>query len=413
MNTHFHPLSDTVGPLAGGDRSPSAAAGRRLRAFSLLEIIGVLAVMAIVMLALLPSLLKDLTVKFHDSEAASLKTIINGLQDYVKDARQIPGPATFAQNIALKLGWLVSDVSTNAHGNSRVYLPDPALRIGPPPLTPLSTLPYVQGNLGSDLPIHPRVMVISSLGASLPTTITTGAATDAAVFEQIWSSADGIAPAGWTGGGNWDDILIQRLNLAPLFVPLILNNNPVTNAPATLGWYSIDNTNSPVALPSVPFSAFYLVGTGVGFHSTGGTPLQVQQVLQDVPTTNNSSAFLVPGNSFVYDKGAWRGKLFLSTGSQQQFSGLALQQHTGLDLQGACDLFLSGPRNVYKTGTLTQMQVVMDMWYYMSNYVYWATTATASYPGGFDPAKKAPVNASQNDMDGDVGTYCNKKASAN
>jgi len=400
MYTQCHHRSGTVRPISRGDRSTSAAAGRRPRAFSLLETIGVLAVMAILALALLPSLMKELTLKSHESEAASLKTIIIGLQDYVGNTRRIPGPATFAENIALELGWLVSDVSTNTRGNSRVYLPDPALRIGPPPLTPLSTLPYVQGNLGSEQPINPRVMVISSLGAPLPATITTGAATDAAVFEQIWNSADGTAPAGWTGGGNWDDILIQRLNLDPLFVPVILNNDPLT---PTIGWYSIDNTNSPVVLPSVPFSAFYLVGTGLGLHTTGGTFLQVEQVLQGVATTNNSSAFLAAGTSFVYEKGVWRGKLFMSTDSQK---------HGGVDLQAAGDIFLSGPRNVYHTGTLTQHDIVVDMWYYMSNYIYWATTATPSHPGGFDPANRAPVIASQSTMAGDITTYCNKKASA-
>jgi len=85
MNTHCHPFSDTVRPITRGERRPAAAAGRRLCAFSLLEILGVLAVTAILLLALLPSLLKDLTTKFHDSEAASLTTIINGLRNYVSD----------------------------------------------------------------------------------------------------------------------------------------------------------------------------------------------------------------------------------------------------------------------------------------------------------------------------------------
>ena len=240
--------------------------------------------------------------------------------------------------------------------------------------------------------------------SSLAAALTAGAATNAAVFAQIWSSADGTTPIGWSGSENWSYILIQRLNFAPMFVPLILNNNPATTTSSTLGWYSIDNTNSPVALPSVPFSAFFLVGTGVGLHTAGGTPRQVQQVLQDVPTTNNSSAFLVPGACFVYERGIWRGKLFMSTDSQM---------HGGLDLQAACDIFLSGPCNVYNNrgGALTQSNIVMDMWLYMSNYVYWATTATPSYPGGFDPANKAPVNACQSTMAGHVNTYCDKRAS--
>lgn len=390
--------NDTATPRYQRAPSPRPLTRRGALAFSLLELLGTLTVIAILLLALTPALMKQLTIKFKNREAATLKSIMDGVQQYVRSARQIPGSANFAQAVALQMGWLMSDVSTNARGNARVYLVDPALRIGPPPLSPLSTLPYVQSGTGSDKPVNPRVMLITSLGAPLPATITTGATTNAAMFDQIWNSADGAAPSGWSGGENWDDILIQRLNLEPLFVQVILNNSP----PAPVGCYSIDNPANPVPLPSIPFSGYFLVGTLLGLHASAGT-LQVQQVLQDVPNTNSLTSLPFPGTTFVFDKGVWRGKLFTSID--------AGQKRTGVDLQAACDLFLSGPRNVYHT-SLTQSQIASDMWSYMSNYVRLAAP-TQAYPAGFDPSRKGSVTSAQDTLSDHILEYCNKKASVN
>ena len=357
---------------------------RGREAFSLIEIVGVLAVVTIAMLALTPALLKQIDLAAKGSETAALQTIMSGLHDYVCANRRIPAATTFAQDMAAQLGWLLSAVNSNARGNPRCYLVDPALLIG----NPAQTLPYVQGINGALPTVSPRVMLVSSLGAALPASVTSGAATNAATFDQVWSSADDAPPTGWTGGGNWADIRIQRLNLDPLFVPVILNNDS-----PTVGHYSIDNTNNHVALPSIPFSPYLIVGTKLGLHATDGT-LQTLLVLQDFPLlTNSFPYFLCP--SFVYEKGVWRGKLFMSTSGQK---------HNGVDLQAACDIFESGPRNVYHTGSLDKRNVTMDMWYYMSNYIVWASS-------GFASGSKGAVSASQSTLASDLTTYCDKKAS--
>ena len=363
----------------------------RRRAFSLIEMLGVLVVIVILALAILPALMKQADLKARDLEVKCQQSIVSGLQTCVVKTRTIPGASTMAQAVALQLGWLTADVTSNARGQPRYFVVDPALRIG----TSTGTLPYVQNTNGSILPINPRLMVISSMGQPLPTAVSSDPATSAAVFEQIWNSADRVAPTGWTNGGVWEDIVIERLNLGLLFTQVILNNSPATLTPtSTLGRYSIDNTNNSVFLPSVPFGAYFLKGTALGLHSSVGA-LQVLQVLQDCPQlTNGAPYFISP--SFVYEQGLWRGKLFMAPNS-----GLV---RCGADLQAAYEVFMSGPPNVYKVGSVTQTTVTWSMYLFMSNYVNWASVG---FPAG---ALATAVTTSQSAMASEVGVYNNKKA---
>ncbi|MBE7501348.1 MAG: hypothetical protein HS113_13785 [Verrucomicrobiales bacterium] len=124
--------------------------------------------------------------------------------------------------------------------------------------------------------------------------------------------------------------------------------------------------------------------------------MQAQQVLQDVVSvTNGPPHYLCP--TFVYEDGQWRG---------EYYKGTSAQKHSGEDLQWAYELFLSGPANVYKVGSVTQRSLTEKMYLFMSNYVVWAE-------GGFQSGQKAAVTAAQAAMESELGTYCNKKASAN
>ena len=139
----------------------------RRRAFSLIEMLGVLVVIVILALAILPALMKQADLKARDLEVKCQQSIVSGLQTCVVKTRTIPGASTMAQAVALQLGWLTADVTSNARGQPRYFVVDPALRIG----TSTGTLPYVQNTNGSILPINPRLMVISSMGQPLPTAV--------------------------------------------------------------------------------------------------------------------------------------------------------------------------------------------------------------------------------------------------
>jgi hypothetical protein len=194
---------------------------------------------------------------------------------------------------------------------------------------------------------------------------------------------------GWTGG-DWADVKIGRLSLLPMFTQVVLRNQSTQT-----GRFSIDRTNNQVTLPSAAFSSLYLVRTLLGLHSDTGQ-LQAAQVLQDVVTlTNGPPHYLCP--TFVYEDGQWRG---------EYYKGTSAQKHNGETLQWACELFLSGPPNVYQVGSVTPASLTGKMYLFMSNYVVWAE-------GGFQSGQKAAVTAAQAAMESELGTYCNPKATTN
>ncbi len=370
------------------------------RGSSLIQIIGLLAVLAILATVLAPAWLRDIDEKVRRQEREALSIISGGLRQYIVNTRSIPAPQTAMSNAAPRIGWPVAQVLTNARGQPRRVLVDPGLQVG---TNTAATLPYVQGIYGATnlSQANLRLLLVSSLSGPLPAILEDPGTNAATVFNLVWDSTDGQAPANWTWGGRWEDIAVHRLSLLPLFTRLTL-----VNAATQMGRFSIDNTNTHVALPSTNFSSFYIVGTVLGLH--GDQPkqngrLQAVQVLQDVGTiTNGAPYYLTP--IFYYDEGmcefeenaVWRGRLF---------AGLLGSKHNGEHLQAAYELFMSGPPNVYHTvGSVTQSSLTHKMWLFMSNYVRWTEL-------GFDNNFKNNVlQPSQQAMAAEVTAYCDKKA---
>src|SRR5436190_1399870 len=164
------PLHHSTTPLL---RSPAYG-----RAFSLIELIGVLAVMAILAAVLVPSLIRQMDRIAGEQESAALKSFGDALQQSIMRKRYIPSGTDWATNIATELGVDVTNVSTNqARRQPRFFLIDPALRVG----NNSYGLPYNQNltnwasgsvttitnNLGALVivpPLSPRLLILSSIG---------------------------------------------------------------------------------------------------------------------------------------------------------------------------------------------------------------------------------------------------------
>lgn len=250
-----------------------SGARRKETAFTVLELAGVLGVLAILAAAVTPSLLSQIEAAAREREVNALSRLGQGLAEHVLANRRVPAPATLFGDLATTLGWPLAETASNAMGNARVLLMDPGLRLGS---NTVANLPYVQGAAGVAGVTSARVLLVSSLGAALPRVLSDPGTNAATVFNLIWDTPDGVQPAGWTWGGDWSDLLVQRVNLRPLFTQVVLNNNSFN-----LGRYSIDNTNAPVPLPAPLHAAFYLNRTGLGLHSHTGD-LQVLQVVGDL-----------------------------------------------------------------------------------------------------------------------------------
>jgi hypothetical protein len=88
-------------------------------------------------------------------------------------------------------------------------------------------------------------------------------------FDNVWSTPDGYKPSVWsTWTGKGEDLIVQRINVSPLFHRLVLVNRDTINAPS----FTVDGTNR-VSVPSggAGWSRFYLDGTVVGLCDSSGT----------------------------------------------------------------------------------------------------------------------------------------------
>jgi prepilin-type N-terminal cleavage/methylation domain-containing protein len=185
---------------------PGSARFARLRAgFSLIELIGVLAIVAIMASVVTPNALRALERAAITAEVQTL----DRLGEQVKLYLRANGTAPTALNWAAAVGDFAdlspADIATNRRGMSRVYL---------------------------------MVIILSSMRSGL--TLPTGANINTpARFQDIWQTADGALPtaASWGGWSAWSAVansanylLIERVNLSSVYntdllsLTLTLNN---------------------------------------------------------------------------------------------------------------------------------------------------------------------------------------------
>jgi type II secretory pathway pseudopilin PulG len=377
---------------------PGGRAPRREAAGALVWVMAMLATLSILAAVLMPNQIRSLSETDREREAQALQRLKEGLREYILNTRSVPAASTVFTNLADTLGWEIGMTRTNHRGNPRVYLVDPNFRMG---TTTANNLPFVQGVYGITNTSNLRLALVSSVGEPLPAILTNPGTNAALVFSMLWHAPEGAEPPGWTWGGNWADIRVARLDLEPLLTRIRLINS-TNNAAGVVGRFSVGdfetvkNPQNAVGLPSSDFSALYFVRSTLGLY-THDNSLQTVQVLQDVPLATNGPPYLLMP-TFVYEDGVWRGRFY---------KGTQAQKHNGDDLQAAYEIFMSGPANVYKVGSVTQTTLTTRMWEYMSNYVRWTEL-------GFSSSFKSSVlQPSQQAMASELSTYCNKKASVN
>jgi prepilin-type N-terminal cleavage/methylation domain-containing protein len=193
-------------------QSPGAAG------FTLIEMIGVLAILAITASILVPNALRSLDQAAILAEGQTLANVGNEVPLYLRDVGSVPAVATWNTQIATYANLSPLDLATNRRGVARVYVTDPA------------SSPT------------PRVLILSSMRANLG--LPAAAIITAADFQTIWQTSDGSVPAAtsWAGWNAWSAVanggnylVIERVNLQPLYLTVTLNNLSAASANYSVG----------------------------------------------------------------------------------------------------------------------------------------------------------------------------------
>lgn len=317
--------------------------------WSLIELVGVLAVIAILTAAIVPPLLRQLAETFRSNEARFLQQMADALKRSIIRQHFIPDHNGIAEAIAQELGITVNKVRFVRDGPERVFWIDPDLAVGPNG----GGLPYLQTWQGSIQPVSPRILIISSLSRPLPENVVSGVAPSASAFASVWDAAENQVPADWTWSGDGADLKIQRLDMTPLFVRVSLHNSSLSPARFKVGDES--------TLRSIETDLFthYLAGTRLGLYGSDDTLQTTEIIYEDSVYT------------FFYN-GVWKRGLYPNP-------NLNAWRRSGYELQMACDLFMNSPPNPNAKHGVTQTNVVQAMIDYMNNYVIWAE---AGFPNG-------------------------------
>jgi type II secretory pathway pseudopilin PulG len=309
------------------------------RAFSLIELIGVLAIFAFLAAAAVPTFIRHIDHEAKLAEAKRLGSFTNALvQNIIKSNEMVTAP-DFPIVIGSFAGISSTEAGSNARGFPRLYLTDPALSING------GSLPYVQtGNGAAGRPANARAVIISTIAKALPV-ITP----DATEFAAIWNAPEDTIPtplSSW--GGRGEDLLIQRVDFGPLFHELMLVNvDPLPDAIPNRGYYSINDASATYVVPDHgQFVRYFLPGTITYFYRADGSTLDTRDIIDS-------------DMSFVYRNHKWGRRLTGSDDSTGGFGALASE-------------FLKPPAPPNAKFAATQQAVVNLCYGFLWNFGNWA-----------------------------------------
>jgi prepilin-type N-terminal cleavage/methylation domain-containing protein len=385
--------------------------------FTLIEMIGVLAVLAILATIILSATPRQLDIVASNLESTNLVNYAAAFQGSVLRNRVVPNSNSVAQAIATELGIDVQDVLVNARNNSRAFIYDPQFQFNTN--INLTTVYGWQGwtqNLGgafiwggqgpnaqgsNNPPYRPRLMIVSNVGPSRPPLPVTNSLSDGD-FTTLWGwPADSLPNSGpWatflSSGGRADDVKVQRIDLSPLFMHLVLYNY---NAPSTnQGQYNIDPDRLGLAVAAVPnwYTNGSFVQSGVDSYFLRGTVLGLYKSVRS-GSTLDANQILNRHTSFDYVQEVWRSSINLGEGVDK------LAAAAGNAMWATTQLFQQSPYSTTAKNGVTPAIVVNDVVSFMSNYVLWSQTVV--FPGTNDPTYVA-TRTSQAAMIDDMTSLC-------
>ena len=203
---------------------------RHEQGFTLLELIGVISVMAILASVLSPSVVQSINRSYATAEEANLETLGDILRQYVRHNRIVPSPAinNWTAALASQSEFTAAQIRFNRRNQQRLLLADP--RFFTFAEAPFGG--YAQTSGLTARPTSPRLMLVSSLTGPVPAVANTGAA-----FDAVWNQAAGATVI------EGPNLKIERIYLGDLFHQVLLTNSNESSVA-----YALD-ANGPFAIP--------------------------------------------------------------------------------------------------------------------------------------------------------------------
>lgn len=318
--------------------------------------IGALAIVAILAAALVPVVVRRIDQAALTQEVTSLNSLSNAIVLQALKNQNLPSANTWAANAAIWAGLPVSAITNTPRNYSRAFLIDGSGWLG------TNSLPYTQANTGTTLPASARVMIVSAIGGPKPLPVSTGTPS-AASFNDVWNTPDGTKPATWsTWTGNGRDIVVQRINLQPLFHRVVLfNREPNTN----IQCYATINGGSPLQFTN-QWDAYYLHGSVLGL-GTNSNLLLTEVINSDM------------GRS--YESGSWSDQI-----------GGGPPATLGTNLDNLAYAFVNSPFPPSTKKGDNTIGVADSLLAYMNAYASWANMDPSFSYGGNGQANKVVEN---------------------
>lgn len=222
----------------------------RRQGFTLIELIGVLAAMAILASIMAPGIVQTLNRAYATAEESNLETLADQLRLHVERTRSIPSTNVNVWTTALAANseFSAAQIRTNRRNQTRVLVADPGFFTG----VDSAFGGYTQSTGLGLRPVSPRMMLISNLAAPVP-----ALAANSAAFDAVWNQTAGAAVV------EGPDLKIERLHFGNMFHEVLLTN--ANSASAGVAFDGNAATAVPAAVGSIngSLSRFVIEGTRV------------------------------------------------------------------------------------------------------------------------------------------------------
>lgn len=223
-----------------------------MQGFTLIEMIGVLAIISTLAAVLVPNVVKGVDEVVSEAEGRNLTTLASALDSYTTSQKAIPNAAAWVAALGSVTSMSTTKIKRNERSFQRGYYVDPRFFTA----TATAFAGYTQTNGVTTVPFSPRIIIVSDLTRNAP-----AAPTTAAAFNAIWDQTGGATVL------EGPRVRVQRVHMASTFLPVLLTNQ-FTTAVA----YRIESGAS-VSLPAVGAGG----GTGITRYLLKGTKISLQK----------------------------------------------------------------------------------------------------------------------------------------